>query len=122
MTVPVNEAVERAFLALEDFRSYGHGHRSVGLAIDTLRAALSASNARAEAVEQRTAEMANALATLTDAFINHLGCFPLDAYTPEMKARKDALTEAYRLVGQPNTSDRQRKMSTLATKGDQPHD
>lgn len=58
-----------------------------------------------------SAELAEALANLTDAFLLRHGCFPLDRTTPAEKVINDAMSEAYRLIGQPATPERDRKLS-----------
>ena len=58
-----------------------------------------------------SAELAEALANLTDAFLKVHGRFPLDRVTPEQEATHLAMKEAYRLIGQPGTNDRKRKLS-----------
>lgn len=58
-----------------------------------------------------SAELAEALANLTDAFLLRHGCFPLDRTTPGEKLMNDAMREAYRLIGQPATPERDRKLS-----------
>lgn len=58
-------------------------------------------------------DVVNALVALTDAFLQVHGRFPLDRVTPEQVAINDAMQEAYRLIGQPKTNDRKRKVSTL---------
>jgi hypothetical protein len=50
--------------------------------------------------------LVTALADLVDAFLERHGCFPLD--NPKWKS---AMTEAYDLIGQPNTPDRIAKLA-----------
>lgn len=52
-------------------------------------------------LREQLATVKRALAGVTDAFLDRHGCFPLDN-----KAWKAAMTEAYRIVGQPHTADR----------------
>jgi hypothetical protein len=57
--------------------------------------------------EALIADLVGALANLTDAFLSMHGCFPLDRVTEEQRQWNDAMKEAYRLVGQPNTPARE---------------
>lgn len=49
----------------------------------------------------RNKELEEALKLLRDAFLDKHGCFPLDRVDKRTKLWNDAMTEAYRLVGQP---------------------
>lgn len=51
----------------------------------------------------RELELEQALANLTDVFLECYGSFPLDNHK-----WRDVMKEAYRLIGQPNTPDRTR--------------
>lgn len=59
--------------------------------------------------------LANALADLTDCFLEKHGCFPIDN-----KRWNAAMVEAYALIGQPGTHSRTDKMSTFTSRHPQP--
>lgn len=58
-----------------------------------------------------TEEYALALVQLTDAFLMWHGCFPADRTNKREIAMNDAMTEAYRLIGQPGTTERIEKLN-----------
>lgn len=62
-------------------------------------------------------ELKVALANMTDAFLNRHGCFPLDKTNDKERHWCAAMSEAYRLVGQPDTPARAAALSPAATSG-----
>ncbi|MFC5509306.1 hypothetical protein [Bosea massiliensis] len=56
-------------------------------------------------------ELRRALAALTDAFLDRHGCFPLDKTNDKERRWCAAMSEAYRLIGQPGSSHRAAEMA-----------
>ncbi|MER8924317.1 hypothetical protein [Mesorhizobium sp. M0859] len=69
---------------------------------------------RYETAESAATELSAALAKLTDAFLNRHGCFPLDRGTDDQKLWRDAMAEAYGLIGQPRTIGRSTALARFA--------
>lgn len=110
------ERVQRIRLFAQDLLDNGHLY---GGAIGDVMAIRDEADALLAARSEGPApdgyrQMAQALADLTDAFLELNGCFPLDEYTPALKRRKEAMSRAYDLIGQPNTPDRDAKLALLS--------